>query len=277
MIKLITALLLATLPLLAQQRPELPLWPEGAPEKPDFKAEPEQDIKKDDGIRRVSHVSNPSITFFKAAEPNGTAILVCPGGGYNILAIEHEGSQVCDYLNSIGVSAVLLKYRVPRRDPVKPHEAPLQDARRAMTLIRNNAAEWGIQPDRIGVLGFSAGGNLCVMTALDPSVTKEDRPNFVVPIYPAYLTVDKEEFQLLPELQVTPETPPAFFIHAGDDRITAAGSALLYLEYKKQKVPAELHIYSSGGHGFGMKANGAPINQWHVRLSEWLKSMKLVP
>jgi acetyl esterase/lipase len=146
-----------------------------------------------------------------------------------------------------------------------------------MTLIRKNAAEWGIQPDRIGVLGFSAGGNLCVMTALDPSVTKEERPNFVVPIYPAYLTVEKEEFRLLPELQVTPETPPAFFIHAGDDRITAAGSALLYLEYKKQKVPAELHIYSSGGHGFGMKANGAPINQWHVRLSEWLKSMKLVP
>ena len=259
----------------------LKLWPEGVPEKPDFKAEPEQDVKKDDGIRRVSHVSDPTLTVYKAAQPNGTAVLVCPGGGYNILAIEHEGTQVCDYLNSIGVTGIVLKYRVPRRDPVKPHEAPLQDAQRAMGLIRKHAAEWGIKPDRIGVLGFSAGGNLSVMTALhanertykaDPAVDLDARPNFVVPIYPAYLTVEKDDFTLRPEIKVTKEAPPIFLVHAGDDRISSSASALLYLEYKKLGIPAEVHLYASGGHGFGMKKNGKPVNDWHLRLGDWLQA-----
>lgn len=259
----------------------LKLWPEGVPEKPDFKAEPEQDVKKDDGIRRVSHVSDPSLTVYKAANPNGTAVLICPGGGYNILAIEHEGTQVADYLNTLGVTGIVLKYRVPRRDPVKPYEAPLQDAQRAMGIIRKNAAEWGIQPDRIGILGFSAGGNLCIMTALhpnertykaDPQIDLDARPNFVVPIYPAYLTEEKEEFTLKPEIKVTKESPPICLVHAGDDRITSSGSALVYLEYKKLGIPAEIHVYASGGHGFGMKAGEKPVNQWHVRVGEWLKA-----
>lgn len=259
----------------------LKLWPEGVPEKPDFKAEPEQDIKKDDGIRRVSHVSDPTITVYKAAQPNGTAVLVCPGGGYNILAIEHEGTQVCDYLNSVGVTGVVLKYRVPRRDPVKPYEAPLQDAQRAMGLIRKHAAEWGIKPDRIGVLGFSAGGNLSVMTALhpnertykaDPAIDLDARPNFVVPIYPAYLIEEKNDFVLRPEVTVTKDAPPVFLVHAGDDRISSSASALLYLEYKKLGIPAEVHLYASGGHGFGMKKNAKPVNDWHLRLGEWLQA-----
>ncbi len=263
----------------------LKLWPEGVPEKPDFKPEPETDVKKEDGIRRVSHVSDPSLTVYKAPNPNGTAVLICPGGGYNILAIEHEGTQVSDYLNTLGVTGIVLKYRVPRRDPVKPYEAPLQDAQRAMGLIRKNAADWGIKPDRIGILGFSAGGNLCLMTALhpnertyraNPEVDLDARPSFVIPVYPAYLTEEKNDFALRPEIAVTRESPPICLVHAGDDRITSAGSALVYLEYKKLGIPAELHVYSSGGHGFGMKPGDKPVNQWHVRVGEWLKSLGML-
>lgn len=255
----------------------LKLWPAGVPEKPGFKTEPEQDIKKEDGLRRVSHVSEPTLTVYKAVQPNATAVLVCPGGGYNGLAIEHEGTQVCEYLNSIGVTGILLKYRVPRRDPAKPHEAPLQDAQRAMGLIRKNAAEWGIKPDRIGVLGFSAGGNLSVMTALhpnertykaDPAIDLDARPNFVVPVYAAYLTEEKNAFALRAEISVTKDAPPIFLVHAGDDRISSSASVLLYLEYKKLGIPAEVHLYASGGHGFGMKKDEKPVNDWHLRLGE---------
>jgi acetyl esterase/lipase len=283
MIRLATALCLLSVLSQAAEPITLPLWPEGVPEKDGFKPEPEEDVKKDDGIRRVSHVSQPSFTVYKAAKPNGTAILICPGGGYNILAIEHEGTQVADYLNTLGITGIVLKYRVPRRDPQKPHEAPLQDAQRAMGIIRLKAGEWGIKPDRIGILGFSAGGNLCVLTALhanertykpDPAVDQDARPNFMVPVYPAYLVEEKNDYALRPEVKVTADAPPAFIIHAGDDRLSASASALLYLEYKKQKIPAELHIYSQGGHGFGMKPAGQPVNEWHLRLGEWLRSQK---
>lgn len=282
MLRTLAALFVTSAVIHAADPITLPLWPEGVPEKPGFKIEPEQDIKKDDGIRRVSNVSQPTLTVYKADKPNGTAVLVCPGGGYSILAIEHEGTEVCDYLNTIGVTGIVLKYRVPRRDPVKPYEAPLQDAQRAMGIIRQHAAEWGIKPDRIGVLGFSAGGNLSVMTALhpnertykpDPAIDIDARPNFVVPIYPAYLTVDKDDFTLRPEVVVTKDAPPAFFAHASDDKISSTASALVYLEYKKLGIPAEVHLYSSGGHGFGMKKNGKPANDWYLRLGEWLKSM----
>ncbi len=284
MLRSIYLSVLVSLSAFAAEPITLPLWPEGVPEKADFKPEPEQDVKKDDGIRRVSNVSQPTLTVYQAAEPTGAAVLVCPGGGYNILAIEHEGTQVCEYLNSIGVTGIVLKYRVPRRDPVKPYEAPLQDAQRAMGLVRKNAAAWGIKPDKIGILGFSAGGNLCVMTGLhpnertykmDPAVDGDARPNFMVPVYPAYLTVDKDDFTLRPEIVVTPDAPPALFIHASDDKLSATADALVYLEYKRLKIPAEMHLYATGGHGFGMKTGDKPANQWHLRLGEWLRSMGL--
>jgi len=126
-------------------------------------------------VLRISNVSDPMLTVFEAEKPNGTAVVVCPGGGYTILAYEHEGSQVCEWLNTLGVTGVLLKYRVPRRDKENPSAAPLQDAQRAMSLTRKHAAEWGIKPDRIGILGFSAGGNLCVMTALHPTSARSRR------------------------------------------------------------------------------------------------------
>jgi acetyl esterase/lipase len=284
-----TLALLSVLPTLlhAVDPVEVKLWPEGVPEKPGYVAEKaEQTEKGKDGIARVSHVSDPSLTVYRAEKPNGMAVLICPGGGYNILAIEHEGTQVADYLNTLGITGVVLKYRVPRRDAERPHEAPLADAQRAMGIVRSRAAEWGIDPQRIGVLGFSAGGNLSVMTGLhanersfklDPKVDVADvRPNFMVPVYPAYLvTDDKNPFTLRPEIAVTKESPPVLLIHASDDRLSSTASALLYLEYRRQGVDAEVHLYAKGGHGFGMKPGDLPVNSWHQRLGDWLKSLKL--
>lgn len=264
------------------------LWPQGAPEKPGVTVGPEQEIRreKDDGIKRLTNVSEPTLTVFRPEHPNGTAVLVCPGGGYSILAIEHEGSQVCERLAKLGVTPVLLKYRVPRRDPADPGREPLQDAQRAMGILRQRAAEFGIRPDRIGILGFSAGGHLAVMTALhanertyaaDPALDAADAtPDFAIPVYPAYLVGKERTFELLPEVAVTAKAPPMCLIHAHDDKgvTSASASALLYLEYKKLGLPCELHIYGSGGHGFGMKPGGLPVQSWFERVADWMRAMR---
>lgn len=261
------------------------LWPKGAPDPEGFKIGPESYQDKGDGIKRLTNVSDPDITVYPAENPNGTAVLVCPGGGYNILAIEHEGTMVCDWLVKRGVTAILLKYRVPRRDSENPSKEPLQDAQRALGIIRHRAKEWGINPERVGILGFSAGGHLTVMATLrpnertytqDPALDAEDvTPAFSVPVYPAYLVSKENTFALLPEVIVTPKSPPMCLIHAHDDKgvTSASASALLYLEYKKLDLPAELHIYGSGGHGFGMKKSGKPVEQWLERVGEWMTSM----
>lgn len=269
----------------------LKLWPNGAPEPAGFKSEPEKELprKNESDVKRVTNVTEPTITVFKPEKPNGTAVIVCPGGGYSILASEHEGSQVCDYLNTIGVTGVLLKYRVPARDRNNPSKEPLQDAQRAMGLVRHHAAEWGIKPDRIGILGFSAGGHLTVMATLhpnertytvDPALDVDDAtPNFSIPVYAAYLVTKEDTFTLKPEIKVTAKSPPMCLIHAHDDKgvTSASASALLYLEYKKLDLPAELHIYAKGGHGFGMKKSGLPTAEWLVRCGEWIKSMGWIP
>ena len=266
----------------------LKLWPKGAPEAAGFRMDAEKEIpkKSDADVKRVTNVTEPTIAVYKPEHPNGTAVIVAPGGGYGILAIEHEGTQVCEYLNTIGVTAILLKYRVPARDKSDPSKEPLQDAQRAIGLVRHHAAEWGIKPDRVGILGFSAGGHLTVMATLhandrtyttDASLDVEDAtPNFAVPVYPAYLVAGKDDtFHLNPKITVTEKSPPMCLVHAGDDKgmTSASGSALLYLEYKKLDLPSELHIYAKGGHGFGMRKSGLPAAEWLVRVGEWLGSM----
>lgn len=272
----------STLP--AAERPTLKLWPNGAPEREGFKIDAEKEMppKNESDVKRVTNVSDPTITVYRPEKPNGTAVLVCPGGGYNILAIEHEGSQVCEWLNEMGITGVLLKYRVPRRNETDPSKEPLQDAQRALGLIHKHAAEWGIKTDKIGILGFSAGGHLCLMTTLhanertysqDPAVDGADiTPAFSIPVYPAYLTQKDNEFELQPAFKVVSKAPPICLVHAHDDRITAAGSALVYLEYKKAGQNAELHIYNKGGHGYGMKKGSIPVNNWPARVGEWLKA-----
>lgn len=261
----------------------LELWPQGAPEPAGFVLEPEREVPKKNAndVMRITNVSKPSIALYKASNPNGTAVIVCPGGGYSILAFEHEGTQVCEWLNDLGVTAVLLKYRVPARDKANPAKEPLQDAQRAMGLVRHHAAEWGIKPDRIGVLGFSAGGNLCVLAGLqanertyttDPALDVEDAtPNFLIPVYPAYLTEKENAFELRPEIVVNKASPPVCLIHANDDPITPTGSVLLYLACKKAGVSAELHVFARGGHGYGMRKAGKPVNAWPDHVAAWLK------
>lgn len=287
--KLIPAFLLVSSSLFAAEPVVVKLWPGGAPEKSGVKIEAEKEMPKKsaDDVMRLTNVTEPMITVFKPEKPNGTAVLVCPGGGYGILAYEHEGSQVCDFLVQHGVTGILLKYRVPKRDPKDPGREALQDAQRAMGIIRHHAAEWGLKPDRIGILGFSAGGHLTVMTTLhandrtyttDPALDVEDAtPNFAIPVYPAYLVSKEDPFHLLPGFEVSAKSPPMCFVHANDDSWSATASALLYLEYKKLNIPCELHIYAKGGHGFGMRKSGGPVNDWPDRVAEWMKSMGYMP
>jgi acetyl esterase/lipase len=263
------------------------LWPGKAPgETKDLGAGREIPPKNDKDVKRLTDVGEPTITFYfpPKDKANGTAVLVAPGGGYSILAIEHEGTQVCEFLNKLGVTAVLLKYRCPKRPMQMPDNlAALQDAQRAISLVRKNAKEHGIDPNRIGMLGFSAGGNLTACTSLfekrsydavDDADKESHLPNFAVLVYPAYL-VDKEGV-LKPEYKVTKTSPPMFFAHSTDDPISSEGSVALYMALKKNNVPAELHLYATGGHGWGMKKVPHPCANWPDRCADWLKSRGLL-
>jgi acetyl esterase/lipase len=237
-------------------------------------------------VKRLAKVSEPTISVYAPPKEkrNGTAVLVAPGGGYNILAIEHEGTQVCEWLNALGVTAVLLKYRVPKREAQTPdNRAMVQDAQRALTLIRAKAKDLDIDPARVGMLGFSAGGHLTACTALTKErlYTETDAdtkfghlPNFCVLVYPAYLT-DKGG-ALRPEFVVNKESPPMFFAHSTDDPVTSEGSVALYSALKKAGVASELHLYASGGHGYGMRKTAHPCSKWPDRAGEWMQARGLL-
>jgi acetyl esterase/lipase len=264
------------------------LWPGKAPgETKDIGAEKYLEAKTPNDVKRLTNVSEPTVTIYSPPKDkaNGTAVVVAPGGGYSILAIEHEGTEVCEWLNRLGVTAVLLKYRVPKRDAQSPENlAMVQDAQRAITLVRSMQTELGIDPTRVGMLGFSAGGHLTVCTALTKKrlyekVDKADEvfshePNFAILVYPAYLT-DKEG-KLKPEFEVKQDSPPMFFAHSTDDPVTSEGSVALYLALKKNKVPAELHLYATGGHGYGMKKTPHPSASWPDRAADWMKARGLL-
>lgn len=282
----LSGLMFASASVEAVETVTLKLWSEGAPEKPGVVIEPEKRIepKGPNDVLRVTNVSDPTITVFKPEKANGTSVVVCPGGGYGILALEHEGTQVCEWLNSLGVTGILLKYRVPVRNKVPGFE-PLQDAQRAVGLVRHHASEWGLHPHRVGMLGFSAGGHLAVMAALyanertyrnDPASDVEDAtPDFLIPVYPAYLVSGDNPYALLASVKVTAKAPPICLVHAHDDKgaTSPSSSVLLYLEYKKLGIPAELHVYHSGGHGFGMRAGRNPAAGWPQRVGEWMGAM----
>ena len=267
----------------------LKLWPSLAPGEITGQIEAEKQIKPKPGgndVMRIANVSEPTISVHMPtpAKSNGTAVIVCPGGGYNILAYEHEGIQVCNWLNDLGVTAILLKYRVPRRKGRQPHEAPLQDLQRAYGIVRQNAKNWKIDPEKVGVLGFSAGGNLAMMgltsfhersyEKLDEADNFSCRPDFGILIYPAYLVDREKRTTLFSEIKITSETPPCFFVHTGDDRVPAEGSVLAYLALEKAGVNGnELHVYPFGGHGYGMRKTDNPVSQWPIRAATWMKAM----
>jgi len=279
----------------AAERSVVEIWPGKVPdENGDIGAErirmsPKLDRKQvevTEQTRLITDVTKPTITIYRpAAEKNtGTAVVICPGGGYWDLYWQLEGEEVAAWLNSIGVTGIILKYRVPRRpDEPKgePARRPLQDAQRAVSLVRSKAGEWGINPERIGIVGFSAGGHLAIATAtsfdkrtyepIDGVDKISCRPDFAIPVYSGYLKA-KDKDELASSLRIPPETPPIFLVHGGDDIISPPeNSVLMYLALKRAGIPAELHIYAGTAHDFGVRTNDRPYSKWTESCADWLR------
>lgn len=253
-----------------------------------------------DGILRISKVSVPSITIYKPALQNDkkTAIIICPGGGYSIIAASHEGSDVAKLFNEWGITAFVLKYRLPDDSIMTDKRiGPLQDAQRALQLVRENAAKWNIDPAKVGIMGFSAGGHLAATASthfdkpvIDNAGKISLRPDFSILIYPVISLTDSlahmgsrnnligknatwdNIMEYSNELHVNAQTPPAFLVHASDDKgVKAQNSVKYYEELLKNNVPAEMHLYQKGGHGFGMN-NKTTNDKWMERLKNWMIS-----
>lgn len=254
-----------------------------------------------DKITRIAKVSVPSLTVYKPAKHNGMSVIICPGGGYGILAFDHEGTKVAEMFNQWGITAFILKYRLPNDSAMIDRSlAPLQDAQQAVRLVRSNATEWGIDKNQIGIMGFSAGGHLASTAAthfnLKADATNDDttsvRPDYAILIYPV-ISFDStithkgsrnnlvganafaDKINLFSnELQVTANTPPVFLVHAGDDSVVPVENSIrFYRACIANKVPAEMHLYPKGGHGFGLN-NKTTSDNWTERLQNWLNHVK---
>lgn len=280
--------LLACLPGFASEPPVVPVWPGKPPGEVEALGEevltgPKQATAPEKWVRTVSL---PTMTIYRPApdKDTGASVIIAPGGGYYLLAWDKEGTEVAERFNAMGVTGIVLKYRVPRRKGTANDVAPpqaLMDAQRAVSKVRFMAKEWKLDPDRIGMLGFSAGGHLTAWTAtnsdersyepIDDADKVSCRPDWCVLVYPAYLLKPKTE-ELAADIRVSKDTPPCFFVHASDDPIRSENSAIMYVALRKAVVPAELHIYGKGGHGFGLRKSDNAICEWPTRCEEWLKS-----
>jgi acetyl esterase/lipase len=236
--------------------------------------------------RMITDVTKPTLTLYRPPRENdtGTAILICPGGGYWNLYWQLEGEEVAAWLNSLGVTGIILKYRVPRppdEPPREPARRPLQDAQRAVSLVRSKAGEWGLHPEQIGIVGFSAGGHLAIATAtsfekrsyepMDEVDNVSCRPDFAILAYPGYLKA-KDKDELVPGLRIPARTPPVFLAHGGDDLISPPEhSVLMYLALRRAGVPAELHVYATAAHDFGVRPSGHPCSTWTEACANWLR------
>lgn len=283
-IQSVTALLLVCLAMATASAAEpitWNIWP-GQPPGDEAQLGPEFDRTGADGrlvagrrVIRLTNVSVPTVAIFKP-EPEvdtGAAVVIAPGGGHTILAYDLEGTEIAAWLNSIGLTGIVLKYRVPSRDPDQRWLAAAQDGQRAMSLVRGRADEIGIDPDRIGIIGFSAGGTpvryaALVRERLYEPVDRYDamsfRPDFAAPIYSGGV----------PEgATITEESPPFFMVIAHDDRDRSVAVAKLYIALKQANVSAELHIYESGGHGYGLRSTELPVTTWPARMEEWMRQL----
>jgi len=273
----------------------IPLWQQGAPGETG-KLGPETNVSQPGKgliagkpIIRLSNVSIPSISIFRppARKNTGVAVVVCPGGGYWVVTYDLEGTEVCQWLNSIGITGILLKYRVPARPNRERFEAPLQDAQRALSLTRFHAHDWRIKDNRIGILGFSAGGHMSALAScrfdqrayepVDAADGVSCRPDFTVLVYPAYLTQKDHLDQIAPELTINSNVPPTFLVQTEDDPIPVENSLCYYLALKNAHVPAELHVYSKGGHGYGLRPSANPVSNWPKVAEQWFRSTGLLP
>ena len=266
------------------------LWPDGAP-----------------GAKGTADGDKPSLTIYlpDKEKATGAAVVIFPGGGYGHLAMDHEGHQIAQWLNSIGVAGFIVKYRHRNSGAGYGHPAPIQDAQRAIRMVRSRAKEWGVDPGRIGIIGFSAGGHLASTAGthfntrysepVDEIDRSSARPDFMILMYPVISFTewythkgsmvnllgknpDKDLMESFSnEKQVTPETPPTFLVHADDDKVVPSeNSVAFYLALRKAKVPAEMHIYEKGGHGFGPGVGKGACSTWMALCANWMKGRGLL-
>ncbi len=275
---------------------QVPIWPGAVP---DAQFGPPANTETMPEAGEVDNVSRPTMTVYSPQGKNtGAAVVVFPGGGYQVLAIDIEGTEVCDWLTSKGITCVILKYRVPNTGPhhddgcncqVKP-KAPmaLEDAQRTVGLVRLHAAEYHIDPHKVGVLGFSAGGHLVtdISTHFDkrsyPTVDAADkescRPDFAVALYPGHLWSSRRGFTLNPDVPVTRQTPPTFLVQAENDPVDSVNNSLVYyIALKKAGVPVEMHLYAEGKHAFGLRPTKFPITRWPQLVETWLGTIGIIP
>ena len=295
----LSALLAAVFAQAAYSQEVIPLWPDGAIPNAIAGAQLTEKSEVGDGILRISNVSVPTMTAYlpPAGQATGAAVLVCPGGGYSILASGHEGEEVARWFNGMGVAAFVLKYRLPdERIMTNPHEVPLMDAAQGMKLIRQNATRYGINPQKVGVMGFSAGGHLASTVATHLEQQTQGRPDFAILLYPVVTFGDKAhggsrnkllgKLNTSPELiarysnelRVTGQTPPSFLVHSEDDKaVPVENSVNYYLACLKNGVPVEMHLYPTGGHGYGLRtAKYGSLNTWPESCKAWLKGLGAV-
>ena len=260
---------------------EFPVWPGNAP------GESAQ-------TTQVDGLSVPTYEYCPPAEKKSDAcLIVCPGGGYSHLAVQHEGAKIAEYFNARGMTVVILKYRIPRRDGQPKHLAAWQDAQRTVRIVRSKASQWGINPEKIGVLGFSAGGHLTLMTATtsqtaayepvdDLDRTVACHVNFAAPIYPAYVLENGENGPnsdktatgpIVADFAFDEKTPPRCLSHGDDDVYSSTGSVAVYLKLRTMQIPGELHIFAKTGHGFGANPTNDHVGDWLNRVFAWTKAI----
>ena len=275
---------------------QVPIWPGAVPDAqpvpgPEIVKAASPMTKSRRAVIFVDQVSRPTMTVYSPTGTNtGVAVLVFPGGGYNELAMDIEGTEVCDWLTSRGMTGVLLKYRVPvtKVGPYAESPPALEDAQRTMGLVRFHATEWQIDPHKVGVIGFSAGGHLVtalsthfarrLYPAMDAADQESCRPDFAMALYPGHLWKDDKKFELNPNVPVTSDTPPTFLVQAENDPVDNVNNSLVYyLALKKAGVPAEMHLYAEGGHAFGLRRTKFPITGWPDLAETWLRTIGMIP
>ena len=289
---------------------QMPIWPGAAPDTqpvagPEFAtvAGGKDALVAGRPWTAVENVTRPTLTVYAPrGRSTGAAVVVFPGGGYTILAMDLEGTEVCDWLTSRGIACVLLKYRVPgeafypksapypRSGPYPQSPIALEDAQRTISLVRDHAAAWHIDPHKVGVLGFSAGGHLVAATSVhytqrlyrpvDAADRQSCRPDFAVALYPGHLAADGNSFALVPDIRshITPETPPTFLLQNEDDTVDGVQQALSYYAgLRKAGVPVEMHLYAHGGHAFGLRPNRLPATHWPALVETWLVTIGVLP
>lgn len=283
---------------------QIPIWPVGkmpdalATLKKEYVTTITQPLIAGKPFIEVWDVTRPTMTIYSPKTKNtGAAIVVFPGGGFHALAIDLEGTEICEWLTTKGITCVLLKYRVPNSGPnwnndcqceIHPKSpTALQDAQRTLGLLRFNAAKWHINPHKIGVMGFSAGGFMVADTSthyktrayapIDAADKENSRPDFAIALYPGHMRVEDKQMVLNPNIHFTKETPPTFIVQAEDDpQDTINHSLVYYIGLKNAGVPTEMHLYAQGGHGFGIRKTDAAITDWPKLAEAWLKKIKIL-